>query len=262
MGELWFVGAGLSDDQDLSRRALAQLKTCGVVFAETYTAILAEGSIARLGRDIGRPIHLLARPELEGERVVLEALAVHPRVALLVVGDPFAATTHVALRVAAEQAGHTWRYLPNASILTAAASFLGLIHYRFGRTVSLPFPAPSFAPRSPIEIMGQNRAQNLHTLVLLDLRPDEGSFLTAAAALQQLDAQDPDGVALPLAASLAVVARAGSATAQGWVGTRRTLQGIDFGPPLHALVVLAAELHFEETAALERYVVPEGPGSP
>jgi diphthine synthase len=255
MGELWFVGAGLGDDQDLSRRAVNELKGCDVVFAETYTAILAEGSIARLAREIGRPVRVLTRLEVEGEQLVLEALAARPKVALLVVGDPFAATTHIALRLAAERAGHTWRYLPNASILTAAASFLGLIHYRFGRTVSLPFPTPGFAPRSPLEVMGQNRSQNLHTLVLLDLRPDEGSFLTAEAALTQIDAQDPDGAALPWDAKIAVVARVGSASAQGWVGTRRSLHGIDFGSPLHALVVLAAELHFEEVAALQRYEV-------
>ncbi|MFZ3356613.1 MAG: diphthine synthase [Thermoplasmata archaeon] len=255
------MGAGLGDDQDLSRRALNELKGCDLVFAETYTAILAEGSIARLSREIGRPIQVLARLEVEGEQVVLEALAAHPKVALLVVGDPFAATTHVALRLAAERAGHTWRYLPNASILTAAASFLGLIHYRFGRTVSLPFPSPGFAPRSPLDVMGQNRSQNLHTLVLLDLRPDEASFLTAEVALKLIEAQDPEGTVLPLGARIAVVARVGSASAQGWVGTRRSLQRVDFGSPLHALVVLAAELHFEEVAALQRYEVPEGVGS-
>ncbi|MFZ0891498.1 MAG: diphthine synthase [Thermoplasmata archaeon] len=261
MGELWFVGAGLGDDQDLSRRALSQLKNCDIVFAETYTAILAEGSVARLSKEIGRPIRLLGRLEVEGEQVLLEALVSKPRVALLVVGDPFAATTHVALRLAAERAGHSWRYLPNASILTAAASFLGLIHYRFGRTVSLPFQTPGFNPRSPLEIMGQNRSQNLHTLVLLDLCPDAGSFLTADTALKQIGSSDPEGVVLPPDARFAVVARVGSPSAQGWVGTRSSLQGLDFGPPLHALVLLAAELHFEEVAALKRYELPDGVGS-
>jgi diphthine synthase len=261
MAELWFVGAGLGDEQDVSRRALRQLQACDVVFAELYTAVLAEGSIARLSQEIGRPIAVLDRLEVEGERVVLEALATHARVALVVVGDPFAATTHVSLRLAAERAGHNWKYLPNASILTAAAGLLGLIHYRFGRTVSFPFPAPGFAPRSPLEIIGRNRSQNLHTLVLLDLRPDQGSFLTANAALEQIGAQDPEGAIIPASAALAVVARVGSPTAQAWVGTRETLQRVDFGPPLHALVVLAAELHFEEVAALQRYEVDDGLGS-
>jgi diphthine synthase len=255
MGELWFVGAGLADEQDLSRRALLRLKECDVLLAEAYTAILAEGSLARLSEEIGRPIRLLTRAELEAEHVVLEALRTHSKVALLVAGDPFAATTHVAIRLAAERAGHSWVYFPNASILTAAASFLGLIHYRFGRTVSLPFPAPGFEPNSPFEFIGRNRAQNLHTLVLLDLRPEEGAFLTARAALEQLEAHDPNGTVVPLSASLAVVARVGSATAQGWYGSRLALQGIDFGPPLHALVVPAADLHFEEEAALQRFRV-------
>ena len=127
---------------------------------------------------------------------MLDALARHARVALLVVGDPFAATTHVALRLAAERAGHTWHYVPNASILTAAAGYLGLMHYRFGRTVSVPLPEPGFAPRSMIDQISGNLDRGLHTLVLLDLRPGEGRYLTAPEALRTLSERDPDHVVL------------------------------------------------------------------
>jgi diphthine synthase len=256
MGQLWFIGVGLCDEQDLSRRGLALLREADAVFAEVYTSTLNAGSMARLSKEIDRPIRTLSREELEDETILLSALRDHEKVALLVAGDPFAATTHVAIRVAAERAGHAWAYLPNASILTAAASFLGLMHYRFGRTVSLPLPAPGFTPRSPIEFVERNRAQNLHTLVLLDLRPEEGTFLTAPAALEQIDALDPTGSVVPPSLALAVVARVGSASAQGWYGTGRALRTVDFGPPLHALVVPAPELHFEEEAALQRYTLP------
>ncbi len=265
MGELWFVGVGLCDEQDLSRRALARLRECGALYAESYTAVLSPGSLERLSQEIGREIRLLSRVELEAEGVVLEALGVHAKVALLVAGDPFAATTHVALRLAAEKAGHSWAYLPNASILTAAASFLGLMHYRFGRTVSWPFPAPGFAPRSPLDFIGRNQAQNLHTLVLLDLRPEEGRFLTAGEALRQIRELDPQGGTLPRSVSLAVVARVGSATAQAWYGPGSALENIDFGPPMHVVIVPAPELHFEEVEALRSFAiqpggVPSGPG--
>ena len=92
MGELWFVGVGLCDEQDLSRRALARLRECGALYAESYTAVLSPGSLERLSQEIGREIRLLSRVELEAEGVVLEALGVHAKVALLVAGDPFAAT--------------------------------------------------------------------------------------------------------------------------------------------------------------------------
>jgi diphthine synthase len=261
MGEISFVGLGLSDERGLPERSLEVLRTADRVFAEEYTAVAPEGTIERLARTLGRPVERLTRPLLESEAPILEALAGETRVALLVVGDPFAATTHVALRLAAERAGHSWRYLPNASILTAAAGYLGLMHYRFGRTVSLPFPAPNFEPRSPVEQIGSNRTRGLHTLVLLDLRPDEGRFLTASEALRLLATRDPEGTVVPRGTPVAVAARVGRDDARGWFGAIERLTEVDFGPPLHTLVV-PADLHFEEAAALERFRVGLTPASP
>jgi diphthine synthase len=174
-----------------------------------------------------------------------------------VVGDPFAATTHVALRLAAERAGHRWTYCPNASILTAAAGFLGLMHYRFGRTVSLPLPSESFAPKSPLEHIAANRARDLHTLVLLDLRPEEGRFLTATAALALIRERDPHGGFVTDSDRFAVVARVGQDGARAWVASFARLRALEFGPPMHTIVVLAPTLHFEEEAAVQRYAVPD-----
>lgn len=259
MGELAFVGLGLADERGLSDRHLDALRHADRVFAEEYTAVAPPGTLDRLSASIGRPVERLDRSLLESERPVLEALAAHPRVALLVVGDPFAATTHVALRLAAEANGHTWRYLPNASILTAAAGYLGLMHYRFGRTVSIPFPAPGFAPRSPVEQIGSNQTAGLHTLLLLDLRPEEGRFLLASEALRILRDRDPVGSVLAPTSPVAVAARVGRGDVAGWFGAVDRLLSIDFGPPPHAIVI-PTELHFEEVAALERFRV--GPAPP
>ena len=256
MGELWFIGAGLSDERDLSRRAVDVLRSCSSVFAEEYTAVLAPGSLERLAREIGRPVKRLDRAEVESGGPILTALAAGGPVALVVPGDPFAATTHVALRTEAERAGHSWHYLPNATILSAAAGFLGLQPYRFGRTVSIPFPDPSFAPTSPLERIAENRSRGLHTLVLLDLRPSEGRFMTASEALGLLTERDPTGRWVPREATIAVVARVGSPEARAWLGPMSALRGVEFGAPLHSLVVLAAELHPEEEAAVRRFAVP------
>ena len=129
------------------------------------------------------------------------------------------------------------------------------MHYRFGRTVSLPFPAPGFSPPSPLEQIGGNRERGLHTLVLLDLRPDDGRFLTASEALSILRERDPGGRWIPVGSAVAVVARAGRDDARGWFGPLEELLHQDFGPPMHAIVVPSAELHFEEAAALEKYRV-------
>jgi diphthine synthase len=257
MGELAFVGLGLGDEQGLSERARSVLASSDVVFAEEYTAVAPPGTLERLGHRVGKRIERLDRPLLESEGPILKALAAHARVALVVVGDPFAATTHVALRLAAERAGHTWSYCPNASILTAAAGFLGLMHYRFGRTVSLPLPSENFAPTSPLEHIAANRARDLHTLVLLDLRPEEGRFLTAGAALQLMRERDPHEGFVGEGDRLAVVARLGQPDARAWVAPFSRLRTLDFGPPMHAIVVLAPTLHFEEEAAVQRYRVPD-----
>ena len=254
MSVLWFVGLGLDDERGLSRRALEVLRGAEV-FAEEYTAVAAPGSLDRLAAELGRPVTRLSRAELEAETTVLGALERSGEVALLVVGDPFAATTHVALRLAAERAGHRWRYLPNASILVAAAGYLGLSPYRFGRVVSMPFPAPGFEPRSPLEQVAANRERDLHTLLLLDLAPEAGRFLTAGEALQILRARDPSASVLADTDRLAVAARVGRDDAAGFYGTFLELRGFDFGPPLHAVVVPARRLHFEEEAALERFRV-------
>jgi len=49
-----------------------------------------------------------------------------------------------------------------------------------------------------------------------------------------------------------VAARVGQESAAGWFGPLARLRSVDFGPPLH-VVIVPADLHFEEAAALERY---------
>jgi diphthine synthase len=259
MAELWFVGLGLGDESDLSHRGEEALRRCDRIFAEEYTAVLEPGALDRLAKELARPIERLGRAEVESEHAILEALERSARVGFLTTGDPFAATTHVALRLAVERAGHAWRYVPNASIFTAAAGFLGLTAYRFGRTVSLPFPAPGFAPTSPLVEIGKNRSIGAHTLVLLDLDPTEGRFLRADEAIRILLERDPDGATLDPAKEIAVVARVGSPSADAWVAPAREMVRMDFGPPLHALVIPAPELHFAENEALSRYRRPKPP---
>jgi diphthine synthase len=253
MSELLFVGGGLGDERDLSRRTVEELRRVGAIFAEEYTAVFPSGVLERLAQEIGRPIRTLKRADVESAAPILERLGAGEDVAFLTPGDPFAATTHVALRLAAEEAGHHWRYAPAASVLTAAAGLLGVSHYRFGRTVTLPLPEPSFDPSSPWEWIGANRNAGLHTLVLLDLRPEEDRFLRAEAALEMLDRRDRATTSLPPDQPIGVVARVGQASARAWWGPIDRLRTVAFGPPMHAIIVPAPELHFQEAAAVKRW---------
>lgn len=91
-------------------------------------------------------------------------------VALLVVGDPFGATTHTDLILRAEEKGIKYQVVHNASILNAAGC-CGLQLYSFGETVSIPYWTDSWQPDSFLDKIVSNYQRNLHTLCLL------GNFL-------------------------------------------------------------------------------------
>ncbi len=264
MGELVFVGAGLHDEKGLSIRALEEIRDAGTVFAEEYTAGLLPGWRERLARVSGVPIKPLTREEVEGETVILQALERGGRVALLVPGDPFAATTHLALRLSAEQHGHRVRLVPGASIITAAPGMVGLFQYKFGRVVSLPYPLDPalYRPISPYQALQANYAAGLHSLILLDLDPPLKRYLTADVALRHLGRLEDElrgGIASG-DQEFCVVARAGGPDAAVWVGSRMTLEKRDFGPPLHALLLPAPSpsRHFMEEEALASWRARSG----
>lgn len=252
MGELVFIGLGLHNGKGMTLRGLEEARASDVVFAEFYTSTLAGGPIRSIEDMLGKTIHVLPREDVEKGDSILEA-ASKGRVAFLVAGDPMAATTHVDLRLRARAAGISTRIVPGVSILTAAAGALGLQSYKFGRTTTVPFPAPGFRPTSPLEVITANRRAGLHTLVLLDLK-DDGSFLDPKAALEQLlDAAeatghkefDPDGLAC-------VLSRVGSPEALARAGRIRGLLAMDLGPSPHCLVI-PGSLHFLEREALEAF---------
>ena len=93
----------------------------------------------------GKKVHVVSRRELEEENgaVILEA-AKRGKAVFLVPGDPFIATTHVTLRIDAEKQGIKTRIIHGASIISAIISLSGLHNYKFGKTVTVPFPRKLF----------------------------------------------------------------------------------------------------------------------
>jgi len=249
MGELVFIGLGLHDEKGITLRGLYEARSADVVFAELYTSGLAAATLDSVERLVGKKIRTLARADVEDGRIILEAAA-KQNVALLVVGDPMAATTHVDLRLRAASAKIPSRIVHGVSILTAAAGALGLQGYKFGRTTTIPFPAAGFGPTSPLEAILDNRRAGLHSLVLLDLRED-GSFLAPQEAIAlllrmavKIGTQEFDPKTLAC-----VLSRVGSPDVHAVSGPIGTLSDRDLGPPLHSLVI-PGRLHFLEKEAL------------
>ena len=193
-------------------------------------------------------------------------------VALLVVGDPLCATTHTDMMLRAREIGATVEVIHNASVMGAIAS-CGLQLYQFGQTVSVPYFDGAWRPDSFYDKIKYNQLGKMHTLVLVDIKVKEPDFEAmvrnqtaflpprfmtvnqCVAQLLEVEARRGEGVCL--GRSLAIgVARLGQPSQQIVFGTLEELLCVDFGAPLHS-VVLCGELHDLETAFLEPLRAPK-----
>ncbi|MCE5297015.1 MAG: diphthine synthase [Euryarchaeota archaeon] len=250
MGELIFVGLGLGSVQDMSLRALTELRSCDVIYGEFYTSKLVNSSVEDLESLIGKKIVRLKRADVEeGEEMILAAK--EKKVAFVTAGDTMAATTHVDIRLRAEEDQVPTRLVHGTSIFSAASSVLGLQPYKFGRTVTLPFPEPGYVPLSPYERILENKERGLHTLVLLDIREEEGRYMTSQQAVQWLlDAEARAGCGLIRDDTIICsAARVGGSDEKVAAGYPKQMLDMDMGAPLHTLVI-PGKLHFMEAMAL------------
>jgi len=245
---LTFIGLGLFDANDISVKGLAAIAGADAVYLEGYTSRLMGSSIDDLERCYHCPVRLLLREDVELHPDELLDKAGKGNVVILVAGDPMVSTTHIDLRIRAFERGIPTAIIHGASIMSAVCGLTGLQNYRFGRSCSLPFPEKNWAPVTPMEVIARNLLQNLHTLVYLDIHKDR--FMTVAEAVGILE-----GLARKSGTTVSRyigVARAGSGSPVVGMGTAESVARIDFGPPLH-IVVIPAELHDMESRYLELF---------
>lgn len=152
---------------------------------EAYTALWPDEELASLESEIGK-IEMVMRPEVENPTALLE-LSKSSLVALLVVGDPLQATTHVDLQLQAMEAGVNCLVFHGISITTLVTGAVGLSNYKFGRQTTITYPYSGWIATSPLEVVAMNRFYNQHTLALLDLDPT-GAGTGKQAPMQPKDA--------------------------------------------------------------------------
>lgn len=253
---LFLVGLGLQDERDITVAGLDVVKKCDQVYLEAYTAILMVDH-TKLSAFYGREVILADRELVEQqceEKLILPAK--DKDIALLVVGDPFAATTHTDLVTRCAAEGVTVRAIHNASIMNAAAC-CGLQLYNFGRAVSIVFFTDSWRPDSFYDKVAANAAQGMHTLCLLDIKVKEQSienlikgrlifepprYMTINQCAQQLmevEEKRGGGICGPDARAIGL-ARVGCDDQMIVSGTLGELAAVDFGGPLHSLVLAGA----------------------
>lgn len=289
----YLIGLGLADVKDVTVKGLEIIKKCSRVYLEAYTSILSCGQAALVGlldsqrhpEDLttyltsfqeefyGRELIIADREMVESFSDTILDKADVEDVALLVIGDPFGATTHTDFILRAKEKNVPYEVVHNASIINAVGC-CGLQLYNYGEIVSIPFWTESWKPDSFYEKIKKNRRNGLHTLCLLDIRVKEPTmeslmkkrreyepprFMSCAVAAEQLvkiveglpgavDEHDLQKDTLAIG-----VARVGHETQKIVACSLEQMQSTDLGTPLHSLVIPAAELHPLELEYIEQF---------
>lgn len=257
--KVYFIGLGLGDEKDITVRGLEAIKTCDYVYLEAYTAILGVDK-ERLEEAWGVKITIADRTMVEQKTEIL-GHAKSATVALLVVGDPLAATTHTDLFLRAYEDNIPVEIIHNASIMNAVAA-CGMQLYNFGQSVSICFWRDDWQPDSFYTKIKQNQEAGFHTLCLLDIKVKEQTpenlakeieiyepsrYMTVNTAIEQL-LECEQKLKMGLVAEdmpCIGLARVGQPTQKIVSGTMKELLSIDFGEPLHS-VVIPGHQHFIE----------------
>lgn len=245
---LTFIGLGLYDEHDISCKGLSAIRAADAVFLEYYTSRLMGTDIPAMESLYRKEIHLLSREDVEQHPDPILDAAEGGSAVFLTGGDTMVSTTHADLRIRAAERGIPTQIIHGASISSAVCGLSGLQNYRFGKSCSLPFPYGKWMPTTPVEVIAGNLAQNLHTIVYLDIQDTRYMQIPEAIAIIE-EIAEKKGVRIPFYVG---IARAGSDDPVVLAGEASTLSSSDFGPPLHILVV-PAELHMMEREFLERF---------
>ncbi|KAG8643780.1 probable diphthine methyl ester synthase isoform X1 [Manihot esculenta] len=263
---LYIIGLGLGDEKDITLRGLEAVQKCEKVYMEAYTSLLSFGlstdGLSTLENLYGKPITIADREMVEEKADDILSSARTSDVAFLVVGDPFGATTHTDLVVRAKELGVDIKVVHNASVMNAVG-ICGLQLYCYGETVSIPFFTDTWRPDSFYEKIKRNRELGLHTLCLLDIRVKEPSweslsrgrkkyepprYMTINTAIEQLlEIEERRGESAYNEDTRCVgFARLGSEDQMIVTGTMKQLLAVDFGAPLHCLVIVGKTHPLEE----------------
>ena len=242
---LTFVGLGLYDERSVTVEGRDALRNADRVFAEFYTSKLVGATVDDLEAFHGVDIEVRERAGVEQSPEPILDAAETDDVVFLTAGDTMISTTHVDLRLRATERGIDTRIVHGVTAQSAAVGLTGLQNYRFGKSVTLPFPdshGGDAVPPSVTDSIEANRERGLHTLVYLDIKASEERYMRADVAAGMLADDWEDVLAV-------VVARAGSPTPLVAADRLSGLAERDFGDPLHLLVV-PGDIHHLEAEAL------------
>mgnify|MGYP001486890093 CR=1 FL=1 len=243
---LVLIGLGICGD--LTLRGVEEAKGADEVYSETHTGILQDGWLKKTEKTIGKKIKILGREILESGFLLKSAK--EKKIALLVPGDPLAATTHHIHLHEGKLKGIETRVIHNSSIFTSAPGICGLQNYKFGRTATLAYWRKNYGPTSALEIAGENTKNGSHTLLLLDLDKALGP-MDAKTAFFQIEKMEKK-LGRKIIGEIAVLSRVGWADERISYGKIPELKKADLGKPPFCFII-PGKLHFAEKESLETF---------
>jgi len=126
----------------------------------------------------------------------------------------------------------------------------GLHNYKFGKSVTIPFPDETFS-ETPYDVIAQNRKLGLHTLCLLDIKAEEKRYLSIREGLDlllKIEEKKKKGI-VTMDSLVVGIARAGSNSPTVKADFIEKLLTYDFGEPPYS-IIFPGKLHFMEAEAL------------
>ncbi|WP_435179585.1 diphthine synthase [Halorussus sp. AFM4] len=250
---LTFVGLGLYDERSITIEGRDAVRDADRVFAEFYTSKLLGATVEDLEAYHEVDVEVRDRAGVEQDPEEILRAAEDGDAVFLTAGDTMISTTHVDLRLRAEERGIDTGVVHAPTAESAASGLTGLQNYRFGRATTLPFDYAHGAdgvPASVTDAIDENRERGLHTLIYLDIKAEHDEYMTADHAADLL--ADEYGDLLGVA-----VARAGSPDPLVAADRLTALADREFGDPLHLLVVPGELHHIEADALRELAGAPE-----
>jgi diphthine synthase len=245
---LWFIGLGISGPDSISATTQNIIASADLVYLEQFTSPMSESDTAQIKKLVKGEFKLAPRWLVEDGKEILEN-AKSKNVALLSLGDPYIATTHIELRTRAITEKIQTGTIHASSAVTSLVGECGLHYYKVGRTVTIMSGTPSTTAYYTIY---DNLRVGNHTVVLLEYNQNKNFFLDPKDALQSLLAAEKEQTRRVISEStFAVVAsRIGSREQKIVAGKIDSLVKADFGMAPHSVVIPGA-LHFTESDALK-----------
>jgi diphthine synthase len=243
---LYLIGLGLVDD-DITVKGLEAMKKADLVCCELYTNNWM-GDLKKLEQKTEKKIRILNREEVESDFLVAEAGK--KDVALLVSGDPLAATTHFELVFQAKERGIACEVFHAPSIYTSVSE-TGLQLYKFGRATTIAYPEKDYFPMSPYDIIERNKNMGMHTLVLLDIKPERQMTVKDGIELLLKMEQNRKKQILSESGRLVACCRIGGSERKIKYAPASELQEDAELAKTPAIIIVPGELNFKEEEALE-----------